>query len=124
MSVTCDYSGCYAQKSSCMCMSHKLCFTLNQASSVSYTDCMHDLYALNTLYVIVAPQLAEEKLQEHWKSNCPDLRRLESQQMQRAVEEEWKGQIKQRQEVCHLLEGCLFICTSLLCLLLFIIMVS
>lgn len=58
-------------------------------------------YYMNNLYVIVAPQLAEEKLREHWKSNCPDLRRLESQQMQRAVEEEWKGQIKQRQEVWH-----------------------
>jgi len=33
-------------KSTRMCMSHKLCFTLNQTSSVFYTDCMHDLYAL------------------------------------------------------------------------------
>jgi len=56
---------------------------------------------MHTLYIIVVLQLAEEKLREHWRSNCPDLRRLESQQMQRAVEEEWKGQIKQRQEVSH-----------------------
>ena len=51
--------------------------------------------------IIVAPQTAEEKLREHWRSNCPDLRRLESRQMQRAVEEEWKEQIEQRQEVWY-----------------------
>ena len=67
-----------------------------------------DRTTCTTLYIygiIVVPQTAEEKLREHWRSNCPDLRRLESRQMQRAVEEEWKEQIEQRQEVWYRLKG-------------------
>jgi len=44
-------------------------------------------------------QVAEEKLEEHHRLNCPELRRLESRQMQRVVQEEWKAQQERREQV-------------------------
>ena len=39
------------------------------------------------------------KLEEHRRVNCPELREMESRQMQRAVKEEWEDQIKWREKV-------------------------
>ena len=48
---------------------------------------------------MVPPQEAEAKLQEHQRVNCPELRRLESRQMQRKVQEEWKEQVERKEKV-------------------------
>lgn len=44
-------------------------------------------------------QVAEEKLHEQWRINCPELRELESQQLQQSAQEEWENQIQTRQQV-------------------------
>ena len=55
-------------------------------------------------------QVAEEKLHEQWRINCPELRELESQQLQQAAQEEWENQIETRQQVYthiqHTMIGC------------------
>ena len=38
-------------------------------------------------------------MKEYVKANCLELREVESRQMQRAVQEEWKGQIERRRSV-------------------------
>ena len=50
-----------------------------------------------TLYLV---QLAEDKLREQWRLNCPELRELESQQMQQSAQDEWEHQIQRKQQVC------------------------
>ncbi len=44
-------------------------------------------------------QLADEKLYEHWRSNCPDLREVESRKIQKHVVNEWAGQKERRKQV-------------------------
>lgn len=44
-------------------------------------------------------KMAGEKLEEYRRLNCPELRQLESRQMQRAVQEDWKEQIGRREKV-------------------------
>ena len=44
-------------------------------------------------------QVAEQRLEEYRRANCPELREVESRQMQRAVKEEWREQIEQREKV-------------------------
>lgn len=61
----------------------------------------------------VSVKVAEEKLEDHRRLNCPELRQLESRQMQRAVEEDWKEQIGKREKVRSL--KCWFVVVSTLC---------
>lgn len=44
-------------------------------------------------------KVAEEKLEEYRRANCPELREVESRQMQRVVQDEWKEQIGRRDRV-------------------------
>ena len=43
--------------------------------------------------------MADEKLREHWVSNCPELRELESRQMERRTHEEWEHQKERKKQV-------------------------
>ncbi len=48
--------------------------------------------------LLINCQVAEEKLEEHKRLNCPELRRLESRQMQRMVQNEWKTQQERKEQ--------------------------
>ena len=50
--------------------------------------------------VFVYVQLAEGRLREQWRLNCPELREMESQQMQQSAQDEWENQIQRKQQVC------------------------
>lgn len=52
-----------------------------------------------TLCYCVSLQLADEKLREHWVSNCPELREVKSRQMERLTHEEWEHQKERKQKV-------------------------
>lgn len=46
-------------------------------------------------------QIAEQKAYEHWKSNCPELREVESREIQKHVVDQWGKQVDDKQKVCH-----------------------
>lgn len=43
-------------------------------------------------------KLAHEKYLDHWRLNCPELREVESRQIERATHKEWENQIEKKQE--------------------------
>jgi len=55
-------------------------------------------------------QVADEKLYEHWRANCPDLREVESNEIKKHVVTEWgkqkerKDQVKMNMYLCIALE--------------------
>lgn len=38
-------------------------------------------------------------MHEHWKANCPEMREVESQKTQHAIQEEWRDQVERRARV-------------------------
>ena len=50
-------------------------------------------------------RLAEEKLYHAWRENNPEIRELQSKQLQQHVSSAWTDQLKEKQEAVKLLEA-------------------
>ena len=50
-------------------------------------------------------RLAEEKLYQAWRENNPEIRQIESKQLERHVTDAWTDQMKEKQEAVRLLEA-------------------
>ncbi|XP_062506158.1 trichoplein keratin filament-binding protein-like [Corticium candelabrum] len=42
-------------------------------------------------------ETAEEKLRQHWRANCPEIRQIESRQMMRDIHNTWSQQVTERE---------------------------
>lgn len=49
-------------------------------------------------------RLAEEKLYQRWRENNPEIRQIESKQLDKYVHDAWSDQVKEKQEAVRLLE--------------------
>ena len=49
-------------------------------------------------------KLAEERLYQHWRENNPDLRQIESKQLEKFVTNQWTDQIKEKEAALKLLD--------------------
>ena len=50
-------------------------------------------------------RVAEEKLYQHWRENNPEIRQIESRQLNEFVVDKWSDQLKEKQEALKLIEN-------------------
>ena len=60
---------------------------------------IYHLSLIHQLLCDYTQQIAEQKTYEHWKSNCPELREVESREIQKHVINEWGQQVDKKQKV-------------------------
>lgn len=74
-----------------------------------YSYPMHVYMKLNAKFICILilvqsvycmyVQIADEKLYEHWRSNCPKLREVESRELEKHVVGEWSKQKERKEQV-------------------------
>ena len=57
------------------------------------------LQTRNGSWQLLTLQIADEKFYEHWKDNCPELRKVESRETNKHIVSEWGKQRERREQV-------------------------